>query len=52
MSKDKDKEYTLQYIGRLEGHSEAVTSLVCGKDEEGKPLLISGSREKSVNGWE
>lgn len=48
----KDKEYTLQYIGRLEGHSEAVTSLVCGKDEEGKPLLISGSRDKSIIVWD
>ena len=53
MSKEEDKnKFSLQQIGVLEGHGGAVTSLVCGEDENGAPLLISGSRDKSIIKWQ
>ncbi len=48
MSKD---EFSIEPIGVLEGHKGAVTSLVCG-EEDGKILLVSGSRDKSIIQWE
>ena len=52
MSKDDNKDqFSFEKIGVLEGHGGAVTSLVCGVDENGAPLLISGSRDKSIIRW-
>ena len=52
MSKEDDKDkFSLEKIGVLEGHGGAVTSLVCG-EENGVPLLISGSRDKSIIKWQ
>ena len=45
-------EYGIKYIGKLEGHTKAVTSLACGKDEDGEIILISGSRDKSIIIWD
>ena len=53
MSKEEEKDkFSLEKIGVLEGHGGAVTSLVCGEDEKGAPLLISGSRDKSIIKWQ
>ena len=53
MSKEDEKDkFSLEKIGVLEGHGGAVTSLVCGEDEKGAPLLISGSRDKSIIKWQ
>ena len=52
MSKEEEKEKIIfEKIGVLEGHGGAVTTLVCGEDENGAPLLISGSRDKSIIKW-
>ena len=52
MSKEDDKDkFSLEKIGVLEGHGGAVTSLVYG-EENGVPLLISGSRDKSIIKWQ
>ena len=49
MAKDEMKEqFSFEKIGVLEGHGGAVTSLVCGVDENNSPLLISGSRDKRI----
>ena len=53
MSKEDEKDkFSLEKIGVLEGHGGAVTSLVCGEDENGAPLLISGSRDKLIIKWQ
>ena len=53
MSKEEEKDkFSLEKIGVLEGHGGAVTSLVCGEDEKGAPLLISGSRDRSIIKWQ
>ena len=44
-------EFSIEFLGVLEGHGAAVTSLVCGEDKDGAPLLISGSRDKSIIQW-
>ena len=44
-------EFSIEFLGVLEGHGDAVTSLVCGEDKDGAPLLISGSRDKSIIQW-
>ena len=44
-------EFSIEYLGVLEGHGGAVTSLVCGEDNDGAPLLLSGSRDKSIIQW-
>ena len=41
----------VHYQGFLEGHNGWVTSLQVGQTREGKPLLISGSRDKSIIVW-
>ena len=52
MSKGDEKDkFSLEKVGVLEGHGGAVTSLVCGEDEKGARLLISGSRDKSIIKW-
>ena len=43
--------FSIEFLGVLEGHGGAVTSLVCGEDKDGAPLLISGSRDKSIIQW-
>ena len=45
-------EFSIEPIGVLEGHGGAVTSLVCGENQDGSPLLISGSRDKTIIQWE
>ena len=53
MSKEEEKDkFSLEKIGVLEGHGGAVTSLVCGAEEDGTPILISGSRDKSIIRWQ
>ena len=42
---------SLIYLGFLEGHNGWVTSLVVGENPDGSPLLISGSRDKSIIIW-
>ena len=42
---------SLTYIGFLEGHNGWVTSLVVGENPDGSPLVISGSRDKSIIIW-
>ena len=44
-------ETTFDYVGKLDGHKEAVTALTCGLDSNGKPLLVSGSRDRKVIIW-
>ena len=44
-------EFSIETLGILEGHGGAVTSLVCGEDNDGAPLLLSGSRDKSIIQW-
>ena len=44
-------EFSIEFLGVLEGHGGAVTSLVCGEDKDGAPLLLSGSRDKSIIQW-
>ena len=44
-------EFSIETLGVLEGHGGAVTSLVCGEDKDGAPLLLSGSRDKSIIQW-
>ena len=44
--------FSIEYLGLLEGHGGAVTSLVCGENADGSPLLLSGSRDKSIIQWE
>ena len=45
-------EFSIEFLGLLEGHGGAVTSLVCGENSDGSPLLLSGSRDKSIIRWE
>ena len=45
-------EFAIEFLGLLEGHGGAVTSLVCGENSDGSPLLLSGSRDKSIIRWE
>ena len=49
MSKE---EFSIEPIGILEGHGAAVTSLVCGENKDGSPLLLSASRDKSIIQWQ
>ena len=44
-------EFSIETLGVLEGHGGAVTSLVCGEDKDGVPLLLSGSRDNSIIQW-
>ena len=45
-------EFSIEPLGVLEGHGGAVTSLVCGENKDGSPLLLSGSRDKCIIQWE
>ena len=44
--------FSIEPLGVLEGHGGAVTSLVCGDGSNDAPLLLSGSRDKSIIQWE
>jgi guanine nucleotide-binding protein subunit beta-2-like 1 protein len=41
----------INYIGHLEGHNGWITSLAVGEDANKKPLLVSGSRDRSLIVW-
>lgn len=41
----------INYVGSLYGHNGIVTSIVVGKNLDGTPLVISGSRDKKVIIW-
>ena len=47
-----NSEFSIELLGVLEGHGNAVTSLVCGKNKDDSPLLLSGSRDKCIIQWE
>ena len=42
---------TVEFLGALKGHNGWVTSLGVGQNANG-PLLISGSRDKSLISWD
>ena len=44
--------FSIEAFGVLKGHKGAVTSLVCGITSDNQPLLISGSRDKTIIKWE
>jgi guanine nucleotide-binding protein subunit beta-2-like 1 protein len=41
----------IDYVGSLYGHNGIVTSIVVGKNQDGSPLVISGSRDKKIIIW-
>lgn len=41
----------IEYVGSLYGHNDIVTSIVVGKDSNGKPLVISGARDRKIIVW-
>jgi guanine nucleotide-binding protein subunit beta-2-like 1 protein len=43
--------YEIDYVGSLYGHNGIVTSIVVGKNSDGTPLVISGSRDKKIIIW-
>ena len=45
-------DFSIEKFGVLEGHGGAVTSLICGENKDGSPLLLSGSRDKLIIQWE
>lgn len=47
----KQEKLEIDYVGTLFGHNGWVTALTVGKDSEGKPLLVSGSRDKKLIVW-
>jgi len=51
MSSNKQDSFEIEYVGSLKGHNGWVTAIAVGKDAEGKPLLISGSRDKKIILW-
>lgn len=48
MSKEK---LSIEYVGSLFGHNGIVSAITVGKDSSGKPLLISGGRDKKIIVW-
>jgi len=42
---------TVEYLGALSGHNDWITSLVVGQ-QGNRPLLVSGSRDKSLIVWD
>lgn len=48
---NKQEKLIIDYVGSLFGHTGIVSALTVGKDAEGKPLLISGSRDKKIIVW-
>ena len=47
----KQDKLEIEYVGSLQGHNGWVTALTLGTDAEGKPLLVSGSRDKKLIIW-
>jgi len=45
------QEIEFVYVGDLIGHNGAVTSIVAGKGTKDIPILVSGSRDKSLIIW-
>jgi len=50
MSRDT-KQLSVEFLGSLRGHNGWVTSLAVGTDANGQPLLVSGSRDRSLIVW-
>jgi guanine nucleotide-binding protein subunit beta-2-like 1 protein len=46
-----DIKVSVEYVGSLFGHNGWVTALTVGQDSNGKPLLVSGSRDKTLIVW-
>lgn len=46
-----DIKVSVEYVGSLFGHNGWVTALTVGQDTNGKPLLVSGSRDKTLIVW-
>ena len=49
--KKKKKEFNLKLIGILKGHEKPIICLVCSEDENGVPLLFSGSEDNNIIKW-
>lgn len=47
----KQDKLSIEYVGSLFGHNDVVSALTVGKDKEGKPLLVSGSRDRKIIVW-
>ena len=47
----RQEKIEIEYVGSLHGHNGWVTALTVGKDSNGKPLLVSGSRDKKLIVW-
>lgn len=46
-----DMDMNINYVGSLYGHNGIVTSIVVGKDSNGKPLVVSGARDRKIIVW-
>jgi len=46
-----DTKLSVEFVGSLRGHNGWVTALTVGSDANGKPLLVSGSRDRSLIVW-
>ena len=51
MSSKVDTKLEIVYLGSLYGHNGIVTSIVVGTDSSGKPLVVSGGRDKRLIVW-
>ena len=47
----KQDKLEIEYVGSLFGHNDSITSLTVGKDANGNPLLVSGSRDRKLIVW-
>lgn len=47
----RDTKLSVEFMGSLRGHNGWVTSLAVGTDDNNKPLLVSGSRDRSLIVW-
>lgn len=50
-SKEQKEKLSIEYVGSLFGHTGLVSALAVGKDAKGKPLLVSGARDKKIIVW-
>jgi guanine nucleotide-binding protein subunit beta-2-like 1 protein len=46
-----DTKLAVEFVGSLRGHNGWVTCLAVGSDANGKPLLVSGSRDRTLIVW-
>ena len=46
-----DSKVSVEYVGSLIGHNGWVTALTVGQDANGKPLLVSGGRDRTLIVW-